>query len=138
MLKWYVHQNYKFVKLLHEWVYLKKMHKVMHHFIVYCKSFVMLCVIWFHLNNSQNVKNTHGAVLLLSNLQAVKATLLHGCFSRFLNCTNGTKLFKGSRLILLNTTKERTLWIFWASDENSVIMWPVDIELSLAWLTLNT
>ena len=26
-------------------------------------------------------KNTHGT----------KLTLLHGCFSRFLNCTNGTK-----------------------------------------------
>ena len=30
------------------------------------------------------VKNTHGAVLLL-------VTLLHGCFSRFLYCTDGTK-----------------------------------------------
>ena len=32
------------------------------------------------------MKNTHGGVLL-----AVKVTLLHGCFSPFLNCTNSTK-----------------------------------------------
>ena len=36
------------------------------------------------------VKNTHGGVLLL----VLKVTLLHGCFSRFLNCTNGTALPK--------------------------------------------
>ena len=31
-------------------------------------------------------------MLLLVRLQALlKATLLHGCFSHFLNCTNGTK-----------------------------------------------
>ena len=33
-------------------------------------------------------KNTHGGALLLVKLQAaLKVTLLHGCFSRFLNCT---------------------------------------------------
>ena len=36
--------------------------------------------------NLKNVKNTHGGVLLLVKLQAVKVILLHGCFSRFLNC----------------------------------------------------
>ena len=40
------------------------------------------------LYNLKNVKNTHGEVLLLVKFQAI---LLHGCFSRFLNCTNGTK-----------------------------------------------
>ena len=45
----------------------------------------MFCVIWYHLCNLKNVKNTHGGVLLL------KVTLLRVCFSRFLNCTNGTK-----------------------------------------------
>ena len=29
----------------------------------------------------------------------LKVTLLHGCFSRFLNCTNGTKLCKTSHII---------------------------------------
>ena len=28
----------------------------------------------------------------------LKITLLHGCFSRFLNCTNGTKSYKASYL----------------------------------------
>ena len=39
---------------------------------------VMCCAIWYHLHNLKNVKNTHERVLI-------------GCFSRFLNCTNGTK-----------------------------------------------
>ena len=42
--------------------------------------------------NLKNVKNTHGEVLLLVKLQAepvtlLKVTLLHGCFSRYLNYT---------------------------------------------------
>ena len=46
----------------------------------------MLCAIWYHLDNLKNVKNVHEGVLLL-----LKVTLLHGCFLRVLNCTNGTK-----------------------------------------------
>ena len=30
---------------------------------------------------------------------ALKVTLLHGCFSRFLNCTNGTKSHNASQMI---------------------------------------
>ena len=45
------------------------------------------CVIWYHLYDLKNVKNTHGGVVIL----VLKLTLLHGCFSCFLNCTNGTK-----------------------------------------------
>ena len=42
------------------------------------------------------MKNTHGGVLILVKLQAkackfAKLTLLYGCFTGFLNCTNGTK-----------------------------------------------
>ena len=44
--------------------------------------YVMLYVIWHHLQNLKNMKNTHGGVLLLVKLQA-EATLLHGCFSHF-------------------------------------------------------
>ena len=49
---------------------------------------------------------THEGVLLLVKLQAksfttlLKVTLLHGCFSRFLNCTNGTKSRKTSHIYL--------------------------------------
>ena len=39
----------------------------------------VFCAIWHHLNNFKNMKNTHGV------------TPLHGCFSRFLNCTNDNK-----------------------------------------------
>ena len=39
------------------------------------------------------MKNTHGGVLLL-----LKVTLIHGCFSRFLNCINGTKSRNASHM----------------------------------------
>ena len=43
------------------------------------------CAIWHYLYNFKNVKSTHGGVLNL------KLTLLHGRFSRLLNCTIDTK-----------------------------------------------
>ena len=51
----------------------------------------------------KNMRNTHGGVLLLVScrLQSstlLKVTLLHGCFSCFLNCTSGTKLHNTSHL----------------------------------------
>ena len=66
-------------------------------------SYVMRCAIWYHLYNLLNVKNTYGGVLLFVSLQAksqLKVTLLHECFSRFLNCMNGTKSRKTSQLVL--------------------------------------
>ena len=39
----------------------------------------------------------------------LKATLFHGCFSRFLNCTNGSKLRKASHIILKKNFKNRTI-----------------------------
>ena len=57
----------------------------------------MFCSIWYHLYNLKNVKSTHGGVLLL-----LKVTLLHGCFSRFLNCTNGTKSHNTSHINLFS------------------------------------
>ena len=56
----------------------------------------MGCAIWHHLNNLKNVKSTHGGVLSLKPATLLKLILLHGCFSRFLNCTNGTKLRNAS------------------------------------------
>ena len=64
----------------------------------------MLCAIWYHLYNFKNMKNTHGEVLLLVKLKPatlIKVTLPHGCFSRFLNCINGTKLRKASHICML-------------------------------------
>ena len=48
-------------------------------------------------------REKHGGLLLLVKLQASPTTLrkvklLHGCFSRFLNCTNGTKLRNPSHI----------------------------------------
>ena len=59
------------------------------HKLQLCK-YVMFSTICYHLCNLKNVKNTHGGVLLL------KVTLLHGCFSHFLNYANGTKSRKAS------------------------------------------
>ena len=59
----------------------------------------MLYAIWYPLHNLKNMKDTHGGVLLLVKpATLLKITLLHGCFSRFLNSTNGTKLGKASHL----------------------------------------
>ena len=48
----------------------------------------MLCKTGDHLHNLKKVKNSHGGVLLL----VLTVTLLHGCFSRFINYANGNKL----------------------------------------------
>ena len=53
----------------------------------------MPCAIWYHLYNLKHVKNVLQPATLL------KVTLLHGCYSRFLNCTNGTKLRKASHIL---------------------------------------
>ena len=58
-------------------------------------EYVMLCAIWCYLYNSKNVKNTYE----LKPATLLKLTLLHGCFSRFLNYTNGTK--RATHLIYL-------------------------------------
>ena len=65
----------------------------------------MRCAICYHFYNLKNMKNTHGGLLLLVKLQAfcynlLIVTLLHGCFSRFLNCTSGTKSRNTSHLRL--------------------------------------
>ena len=44
---------------------------------------VVCCAIWYHFYNLQNLK--------LQPATLLKLTLLHGCFSRFLSCRNGTK-----------------------------------------------
>ena len=44
----------------------------------------------------KTVKKTHAGVLAT----LLKVTLLHGCFSRFLNCTNGTKSHKTSHNVI--------------------------------------
>ena len=68
-------------------------------------SHVMYYTIWYHLYNLKNMKKTHGGVLLLVKpATLLKVTLLHGCFSRFLNCANGTKSRKASHIYILTHT----------------------------------
>ena len=66
----------------------------------------------------KKLEYTHEGVLLLVKLHAksfttlLKVTLLHGCFSRFLNCTNGTKSRKTSHINLacLTHSLKASLW----------------------------
>ena len=55
-----------------------------------------LCEIWYYLQNLKNVINFQKGVLLL-----LRVTLLHGCFSRFLNSkfAQRIKLRKASHMI---------------------------------------
>ena len=71
-------------------------------------TYETLCVIWYHFYNLKNVKYVHEGVLLLVILQTatlLKVTLLHGWFSRFLNCTNGTKSCKASSTLKIYHSK---------------------------------
>ena len=61
----------------------------------------MLCAILYHLYSLNNVENTHGGVLQPATL--LKVILLHGCFSRFLNCTNGAKSHKATHILLVKS-----------------------------------
>ena len=66
----------------------------------------MRCAIWYYWYNLKSVKNTHGGVLILIKLQALacnllKLTLLHGCFSRFSNGTNGIKSRNAPHIYLM-------------------------------------
>ena len=59
-----------------------------------CWNLKIPCTIRYHLYNLRNVKNIHGRVLVLVNLQAatlLKVTLLYERFTGFSNCTNGNK-----------------------------------------------
>ena len=75
-----------------------------------CLKFVMRFAIWYHLYHLKNVKNTQ-----LQSATLRKLTLLHGCFSRFLNCTNGTKSRNVPHLYFVNgcsVTEIKWVWLF--------------------------
>ena len=58
----------------------------------------------------KHAKNTCGEVIVLSfSLQLHEITLLHGSFSRFLNCTNGTKSRRATHLL----DQSQQLWSQW-------------------------
>ena len=61
----------------------------------------MRWAIWYNLYNLKIVKNTHGGASILVKLEPFRLRLLLGCFPRILNCTNGTKSRKASRILLI-------------------------------------
>ena len=65
-----------------------------------------VCVIWYYSYNLKNAKNTHKGVLLLVKLQV---TLLHWCFSRFLDCTNGIKSRNAPQMFYVNWKYKKDL-----------------------------
>ena len=71
----------------------------------------------------KNMKNTHWGVLLsVKPATLLKITLLHGCFSRYLNFTNGTKLLKTYLRILwwvVSPEGEDKSFSFWSGDSRS-------------------
>ena len=79
---------------------------IVNHLVMKPSKLIVFCAIWYHLYNFKSVKNTHGGVLLLVPVTLLKVTLLHGCFSRFLNCTNGTKSRNASRMVFGNIPRK--------------------------------
>ena len=64
---------------------------------------MMLCAIWNHFYNFKKVKTPWKSDIFLESYSIQpatfsKTTLLHGCFSRFLNSTNGSKSGKASHV----------------------------------------
>ena len=71
--------------------------KALYNLMNFCLLYVMRCAIFYHLYNLKNKKITHGGVLLLVKLQALAHLL--ACFSRFLDCTNGTESPNASHIV---------------------------------------
>ena len=68
------------------------------------RLYVVRCTTWHHWYNLKNMKNTHGGVFFLVKLQAktcnfTKSNTPSCVFSRFLNCTDGTKSRKALNII---------------------------------------
>ena len=89
-------QNYKNLSLKFVKQKFSKWKKRMHHFPMSQNKYVILCTIWYHVYNFNNVKNSHARVLLLEKLQAI--TLFFECFSRFLSSTNRTNSRRASHI----------------------------------------
>ena len=47
------------------------------------------------------MKNTYGGAPILGPATLLKVALLHGCFSRSVNCANGTKSRNTSHLVYI-------------------------------------
>ena len=80
---------------------------------IYGIIYVVRCAIRWHLYNSQNVRNTHGGVLIW-------------CFSRFLNCTSATKSRNAPHTSRFSRYREgKTKFLLW---EGSFIVTIVEIR----------
>ena len=74
--------------------------------------FVMRCAIWYHLYNLKNKKKKQWRSVTFSKpTTLLKVTFLHGCFSYFLNCTNGTKSRKLSQFWIYFSSYSKVKWV---------------------------
>ena len=68
--------------------------------------YVMRYAIWYHLYNFKKREKhlwmsvNFSKVAGLKPATLLKLALLHGCFSRFLNCANGTKSHNASHILM--------------------------------------
>ena len=67
----------------------------------------------------------------------LKITLVHGCFLRFLNCTNGTKSCKASHMskchLLFSKNEERSIQINEENMKNSIVINFLECLLLINW-----
>ena len=108
-LKFEIFQNKKvlwnksnlILKMISTWVILKVIKWVAYFDSFYVKLFLIIYVLGDLLLFVQfkNHEKTHGGVLLLYFATLLKLTPVHGCCSRFLNCTNGTKSRNTSHIL---------------------------------------
>ena len=80
----------------------------------------LLCdalAIWYHLHNSKKREKHPWGSITFSKVAGLSLQLQHGCFSRFLNCTNYTKLRKAS----LNMNHKKSVLIEILKNNRSVL-----------------
>ena len=63
-----------------------------------CRWFARLCTIYTIIKTWNTTMEECVTFSKVACLTLLRVTLLHMCFSRFLNCTNSTKLRKASRM----------------------------------------
>ena len=91
-VNWFGPENQLMVSIWGQQWHLMGNTKIYFNLIIYT-TYETISAFQYHLRNVKNLQNTHEGVLLLVKLQASG-----GCFSYFLNYTNGTKLPKASHM----------------------------------------
>ena len=92
------------------------------------KTYVISCAIWYRLYNFKKREKHPWRSVTFSNVAGVKLTFLHQCFSRFLNCTNGTKQRNASHI---NIWKNINPQIYRKNENNHTYLTSKEIKTCL-------